>query len=480
MAMIKSFSDIVNAMLRFLYSKRPNVDASPGTFTRDVIIDAPAGELSSLYLDLNRTSSAQSPDLAAVTDLEKLGRNFQVLRNGPTKATGIATFYSFEMPTSPITIARGTTLVSKATGVTNSAQQYVTTQEIVLSAIDFNANTGRYEVNVNICAVLAGTGANIPPGAIAAILTPISGIAGAYNYNAITNGADSESLSIFRARLKRVITGNNAGTADGYYQTVTRNLGVIDARITSSITGIEELRRADVGAVDIYIRGLISTQAPTETYTVPVSSPYEFVVSSQPMDLLVASSFILTGSITGTLTEGVHYTIVQDNGKYAGSIKGVDKFVFTSSGVNKVTSGESITIVYSYNSLVSELQLYMDDSPRKVLGADLLIKNAKPRQILVECTIRVSPGYAVSTVTTDVVNALSIFLDSYTIGEEVQQSDVLAVIANTTGVDDITVPLTTFEESSTTGSLSQDVSGNLIIPANSYAVAGTITVHIRT
>ena len=249
---------------------------------------------------------------------------------------------------------------------------------------------------------------------------------------------------------------------------------MLDACIASTNTGIEEFRRADIGAVDIYIRGLISTQAPSEVYTVPNSTPYEFVVSKQPINLLATDSFSLIGSVTGVLVEGTHYTIVQDTSKFAGSIRGSDKFVFTG-----VSPGEEITIIYSYNSLIELLQTYMEGDTRKVLGADLLVKGAKPRQIDVECTIRVLAGFTPVGVVTDVTTALSAFLNSYTIGEEVQQSDILAAITGTTGVDDVTVPLDTFKENSSTGNLTQDVSGNIITPADSYAVVGIITVNIR-
>lgn len=473
MAIIKSFKDIVNSMLRYLHLQRPFVDASPGTFTRDVVIDAPASEIESLYLDLNRTSNAQSPDLASTTDIEKLGKNFQLRRRGPLNATGTVTFYSFEAPVAVITVPRGTTVASKALP-DGSSQQFTTTQAVTLSNTDFNGDTGRYEVNAPVRAVVAGINGNIPPGAIAAILDPIAGIAGVYNFNAFVNGANFEPLSSFRERLKSVITGNNAGTAGGYYQTVTRVTGILDARVVSINTGIEELRRADVGAVDVYIRGLISTQAPSEVYVVPSSAPYEFTVTKQPMDLLASNSFSLVGSITGALVEGTHYTIVQDTSKFAGSIRGFDKFVFTG-----VSSGEAITILYSYNSLIESLQTYMEEDTRKVLGADLLIKSAKPRQIDISCTIRLLSGYVASSIIIDVTTALSEFLNSYTIGEEVQQSDVLATIANTTGVDDVTVPLDMFEENSVTGDLEQDSSGNIVIPANSYATVGDITVTVR-
>jgi len=476
MPIIKNFKAIVKSMLERLRKSRPNVDTSVGTFTRDVVIDSPAHELEALYIDLNRTSKAQSPDLAVATDLEQLGRNYQLRRKGPVKATGTVTFYSIDAPSSTITISQGTTLAAKALP-DGSAPQYTTIQTVTLSASDFNPDTGRYEVDCQVRAVVAGTDANVGPGAISGILNPIAGVAGVYNFNAITSGSDFEALSTYRQRIKSALVGNNVGTLSGYYQTVIRNSNVLDAKVAAVGSGVEALRRGDVGAVDIYVRGLVSTQAPTETYVVPSSTPYEYVTSKQPIDILASAGFTLVGSITGTLTEGTHYSIVKGESKFAGSIRGQDKFVFKS---GKVTPGESISITYSYNSLIESLQSYMEGDTRKVLGADLLVKSAKPRQIDIECTIRLLSGYNSSSVISAVETTLSNSLNSYTIGEEVQQSDILAVIANTTGVDDVTVPLDTFEESATTGTLTQNASGNIIIPADSYAVAGNIVVNVRT
>jgi len=473
MANIKTFRDVVNSMLRYLHLNRPNVDVSPGTFTRDVVVDAVASELETLYLDLYRVSNAQSPDLAAIADVEKLGSNFQVMRKGPTKATGVVTFYSFNSPASPVTISQGTQLFSKvSTGY--SAQQFITTQDVILSVLNFNADTGRYEINCNIRAVVAGTSANVPPGAISAMMNPIAGVDGVYNYNAITNGSDFEPISQFRARLKSTLLGNNIGTINGYYNTLIQNQDVVDASISALGTGTITLTRNTPGAVDAYIRGLVSTQD-VETYVVPITTPRELIVSKQPIDILAKDTFNLTGSVTGELVYGTHYTIITDTSNLAGSINASDKFVFTSS----VVVGETITITYSYNSLIETLQNYMENDSRKVLGADLLVRSAKPRKINIECTIRVLSGYTASTVATAVSNALATALNTYTIGEEVQQSDLLAVIVNTTGVDDVNIPLTTFQEDSSTGSLVQNSLKNIVIPADSYATTGTITVNIR-
>jgi len=473
MPIIKDFKQIVNSLKNFLHLNRPNVDTSLGTFTRDVVIDSPANELSILYNELSRASNAQSPDNAGVGDIESLGRNFQIYRKGPVPATGTASFYSFETPADSVTIPRGTQLTTKASA-NNTAIQYVTTQSAILSALDFNSDTGRYEVIVPICATVKGTSGNVAAGVITAIMNPIAGVSGVYNASGLTNGADFEALPVFRNRLKTAITGNNVGTTSGYYQTVTRIVEVLDAKVASWDTGPEALRRANTNAVDIYIRGVISDQAPIETFMVSQSAPFQYFLKKQPLDMSVIDSISVTGSITGTFVKDTDFTIVQDTSAYGGTIRGADHLLFTT-GVLE----EQISIIYSYNSLVESLQNYMDSDDLKVLGADLLINAAFARQINTECTIRILAGFSTSTVIASVENNLQTALNAYQIGEEVQQSDIIAVIVNTTGVDDVSIPLDLFEEDVATGDIEQDDDNNLIIPINSYATAGSIVVNTR-
>ena len=48
MAVIKDFKRVANDLKNFLNSVRPNVDTYPGTYTRDVVIDAPSAERAAL------------------------------------------------------------------------------------------------------------------------------------------------------------------------------------------------------------------------------------------------------------------------------------------------------------------------------------------------------------------------------------------------------------------------------------------------
>ena len=472
--MARTFNDVVQSLLSYLRQLRPRVDTKEGTYTRDVIIDAPANEFAALYRAIDNVSNAQSPDLAPAFSLDALARNFQLTRRGAQKALGTVTFYRMTNPgVLTITIPLGTTVSTKGS-VNISPVQFVTTQEVIMTIADFNPNTGRWEVNAPARALAGGNAGNVSAGTVSSIVSIVSNISGCYNFNPTTNGRDRESDADLTLRLKNTVAGNNIGTIDGYFNIALSNVNVLDAKVIgASISDVA--KRAEAGTVDILINGVVPTQAPVETYTYTTGSPY-YINEKQPLYMLVSSSFSLVGSITGTLIQGTHYTVSQDTSVYGGSIQAADRFNF----ITGLTNGELITFTYTYNSLIEDLQTTFNVDTNKTVNADILVRAARARIINVSATIRVLSGYTSSAVINDVITNVASFLNAFRVGQEVQQSDVINVIIDTQGVDDVLVPLTQLEEDIATGGITQDVNGNLVISSDSYAVAGTISIITRT
>ncbi|MCK4359414.1 MAG: baseplate J/gp47 family protein [Candidatus Cloacimonetes bacterium] len=467
----KSFSNIVQSMINFLKRLHPSVDTKEGTFTRDVIIDPVANELDNFYAEADVISKAQSPDLASVDDLVKLAENLQLVRKAAVRATGTVTFYNRSGTTA--TIPAGT-IVSSKPGAEVGAQQFVTLQTVVISDPgSFNPDRGQWEAIAPIRAQVGGSQANVDAEAINVMITAIENVSGCFNEATITTGEDQETIDSLTRRIKSVLLGNNVGTKAGYYGQVMENENVIDALVIGP--GDEHSQRSSVGAVDVLIRGGVSAQAINE-FTYNDGSSYH-TFGYQPVHLFTTSgSFSAIGSVTGNLVEGTDYTVVKDTGFYGGSVRGNDKFYFFPT----LTDGETITIIYTYNSLIPTLQAAIDGDSAKIVCADVLIKEAKVRWIDVTATIELFAGYDITEVITNVETAIANALSGYLIGQEVQQSDIIAVIAAIEGVDDVLVPLTKFEENSATGDITQDSDGNLEIPWDSYATSGTITVIVKS
>ena len=467
----KSFSNIVQSMINFLKRLHPSVDTKTGTFTRDVVIDPPADALDNFYAELDVISKGQSPDLASADDLVKLAENLQLERKAAVRATGTITFYNRTGATA--TIPAGT-LISSKPGAEVGAQQFVTLQTVIISDPgSFNADSGQWESIAPMRALVGGSQANVDADAISVMITPIENVAGCFNENTITTGEDQETIFSLTRRVKSVLMGNNVGTKDGYYEQVMSDINVTDALIIEA--GSEYATRATFGAVDILMRGGVATQAIDE-FIYHTGSEYH-IFTYQPVHLFtVSGSFTAIGSATGNLVEGTHYVIVKDTSVYAGSVQGRDRFYY----IGGLTDGETITITYTYNSLITTLQAAVEGDSAKIVCADVLIKEAKVRLIDITATIELFAGYDVTDVTTRVETVVTNALNSYLIGQEVQQSDLIALIAAVEGVDDILVPLTKFEENSSTGSITQDSDGNLVIPWDSYAQSGTVTIIVKS
>lgn len=465
----KSFSNIVQSLINFLKRLHPSVDTKEGTFTRDVIIDPVANELDNFYAEADVISKAQSPDLASVNDLVKLAENLQLVRKAAVRATGTVTFYNRSGNTT--TIPAGT-IVSSKPGAEVGAQQFVTLQTVVISDPgSFNPDRGQWEAVAPIRAQAGGSQANVDAEAIKVMITSIEDVSGCFNENTIITGEDQETIDSLTRRVKSVLLGNNVGTKAGYYGQVMSNDNVIDSLVVGP--GDEHSQRSSVGAVDVLIRGGISAQAIDEFIFNDGSSYHTF--SYQPVHLFTTSgSFSAMGSVSGNLIDGEDYTIVKDGGFYGGSVRGNDRFYF----LPTLTDGETITITYTYNSLIPTLQAAIDGDSAKIIGADVLIREAIIRLIDVTATIELFAGYDITEVSTNVETAIANALSDYLIGQEVQQSDIIAVIAAVEGVDDVLVPLTKFEESE--GDITQDSDGNLEIPWDSYATSGTITVIVKS
>ena len=467
----KSFSNIVQSMINFLKRLHPSVDTKEGTFTRDVIINPVANELDNFYAELDVISKAQSPDLASTDDLVKLAENLQLERKAAVRATGTVTFYNRSGVTA--TIPAGTTVSTKP-GAEVGAQQFVTLQTVIISDPgSFNPDRGQWEAEAPIRAVAGGSQANVDPGAISVLVTAVTDVSGCFNDATITTGEDEEPVSALTLRVKSVLLGNNVGTKAGYYEQVMRNENVTDALVVGP--GEEHTQRSSVGAVDILVRGGIPNQSVDEF--IYYSGVEYHTFNAQPIHLYtVSGSFSAVGSVTGNLIEGTHYTIVKDIGVYGGSVWGNDEFYF----MPTLSDGETITIIYVYNVLISTLQAAVDGDSAKIVGADVLVKEAKVRWIDVTATVELFAGYEASAVSTSVQTAITEKLNSYLIGQEVQQSDIIAIIAAVEGVDDVLVPLTKFEENPATGTIAQDSDGNLQIPWDSFAQAGTVIVSVKS
>jgi uncharacterized phage protein gp47/JayE len=238
MATIRSVNEIIQSLQDFFKLAQPDLDTKPGTVARDLFIEGPAAQLSILYDEVGGIANKQSLRLVVGSDLDKLAKNFGVIRKQASPASGVA-LLTFSSIDAPIAINRGATI----TASNGFSYSVVTGTSVLPSAInlyraiaakyrdqlDFAGISDTFAVQVTVTATSAGTTGNI--GIYSLSKSNISGVSNVTNVNPFNGGTDQETDASFRNRILSSFSGSSVGTALGYLNTALGTAGVGDAAV---------------------------------------------------------------------------------------------------------------------------------------------------------------------------------------------------------------------------------------------------------
>jgi len=188
--------------------------------------------------------------------------------------------------------------------------------------------------------------------------------------------------------------------------------------------------------------------------------------------------------VATTFVEGIDFRFVKDNQGFAGSVKGQDKIVFDVSGGKIPQVNEVLTIIYTIDGRVREFQDIMDQSENRVAGIDLLIKEATQVLIDIKVTIVPFPSFTQTETENAVRSSLTTFFGVFKLSQNVNRSDVIAVIEGLNQVDRIEgIPTGTpgqsnlFSLFAKTGQTGID---DIAIADNEFARLGNLTFGVPT
>ena len=468
--MSKTYSNIIADMRSYIRGIYPSAQTHEGSILNDIVIAAPARELALLYEKNQLVSEDQSIETASQSGLEKWGSNLNKYQKPAIPATGTVTFFSNTAPTTDITIAANV-IVSTRAGVGVTAQQFRTIRKVVmynvLSPSYLNPSTGKYEISVEVEAMVPGTEGVVGAYTIDSIQGTLIGVNGVYNATATSGGEASETTTEFSQRLASTFTGTILGTEDGYLTEVLANENVVSA----TVVGHGDTGREFYNAVDIYYKGN-NLRYYTDVFNIPQGiTTTDLVLTKQPVISGSIQTIIYgsTGSIIGPVPT---HTFVRDTSLYGGSIYGQDKLVFSPALSPNLGTAY---VVYTYNALSEELQNLFTKTNKDLLNVDVLVKAATQILIDMDLDVTILSGYDPVVVTLEIQNTIAVFLDSLDIGEELQMADVAREVLNVAGVDDVLLPFTTFRSSDST--ILPGADNNLVIPSNAYPTANIINVN---
>lgn len=376
-------------------------------------------------------------DVSAImaSDLNNLVANWNVFRNLGENASGYARFYC---PTNaPVNIASGTLVRTAGYPYT----EYATLTAVNNEVPAYDATEGYY-IDVYVECTTKGSEGNIPAGAIKLMGTSITNVSSVTNKEAFVNGTDAESDQDFITRSRDAWASKNYGTVPFFRNLLIGSFGVDDVGVVTP--GDPLMQRMAHGAVDIYIkcteRITTKTEAFNHTYQ---RRNYTFI--NQPVKAITS----VTHSVLG-LIDPSKYALIKDDEALgaAGSTIANDMLDILDDTVAQQASGTTFTVVYTIIENVRLCQDEVDAEENNLVLDDTLVKLGYGCGIDISMTINAKAGEDLATVQSRVEYNLNMFFsggttengDTYekkSFGDSIEVSDILDVITDTTGVDQI-------------------------------------------
>lgn len=461
------------------YNNTSDIDISEGTPEREMFIEAPIqGQLLEIWDAIQYLNKLQAPFLYSndllTEDLDVYCRNHDVSNIPATYSTGELTFYTYNEPSKNI-------ILDPTHSASTGEQDYTITGYYVLPYADkdsyYNTTEKRWEITCRVRANTAGPDGTTGVGTITTLLTAIPGIEGCVNNSPITGGLEEGTISERLNKVKRQNKGRTLGPIDGIrlfvegYSSYVNIVGANDPLM---------LRTEGLGGgVDIYIRsseieGALDTVTLTSTGLSgdDVDSTYtesSIILSNQP----VSSIALVTKN--GTVLDQTYYSLYKDTGVLRKSTRAQDALQLTSTGLiatGLLATNDVVEIRYNYNKLLSTIEAELNSTSNLYDNRDCLLREQEDVIIDVYMKVKLYTGAALATVKSTSSLNISSYMTAFD-GDAVELIDILSIVKNTTGVDNIDTPSALLTPRD---GRQKTTSGDVPIGNNEYPVLGTLSL----
>jgi len=297
----------------------------------------------------------------------------------------------------------------------------------------YNADTGKYELDVLVSSVTTGTETVVGPYTITVMRRSLPGFDEVTNKAKTSTGRSLETNLELADRYLLHVAGSKPGTPAGLKRSVLDNFSSItDVYVVYGEDTYLTREQSDAGAVDIWVLG---EQSASRRYT----TFYPGIETLIPLDRQPLISVTAVRDSAGTLyVEGTDYEVVTGEGEYSYSVLGSDGIRFLSTAATLPASlEEPLVIDYTYNSLINILTSYYTQPEEYSLGQNWLFRWAQSVSIVIEADLKVRSGNP-ADVLTSVKNAISNYLNALVLGDDVEEFDIDSQVARVYGVDNFT------------------------------------------
>lgn len=452
--MAQSFDDTINNLVANAPS---GVDTRVGTVLRDAILSPVASEFTNVYTNIDTVSANQSVATAASqsdTDLENLAANFGLSRTIGTHSSTTCRLYRYSQPSSSIIIPQGTKVYTE---LSSSRVAFSTQATVTLSPTSpTDEDNGAYYVDCAVVCDDAGSAGNVAIGAISYI--EFTGIDFVSNLTEATGGREAQTNEELAATIEATARGNS-GTRTGYEALVRTNFSVADVQVISARDS-DSVRAQYGGAIDVIVLDETKT-AQTEAFSFVSPTATSLIIPTfKPLIGVIQITGYDTGDNQVVLQPGVDYDVVLDT--YSINRRSDEESSKILLHITSFTPQDNtlLTVDYYYSASIPNIQTFLNLDENKVFGSNVLVKMGIEIPVNVTAKVSLLPGYNSTSVIDNVQTALSNHFNGLLLGDDVQSSDVIAVIAGVAGVDSVDVSTFLFARASAPAVSLSEVAAN--------------------
>jgi len=387
-------------------------------------------------------------------DVENFVYNEALLRNQGGRSSGTVIFSRATPPTVDITIQRGYPIATSPDEETGATVVFVTTEQKTMPVATYpsyyNLNTSRYELEVAVQCVVAGSAGEVGADKITRPLRPLSNFDTVTNRNRTSPATEIETNQALIDRYKISILGTQIATRNGMQLLIETKFPDAGSVLVVNADDPLVTRTGSTGnAVDIFINGSQSVTR-QETYQF-VNKEQLIVLQNQP----VIGIIDVPGYVLNT-----DYIFVKDSSGVSNSTNAQDGIKFLAAGSSPAI-GNTFTIKYEQDGLVENIQNLFLDNDYDVGGQDPLVRSALQVDVTISAILTVLSGFSFTTVSNAARDVILNYINAFGLGEDVERSDIQAQVRQITGIDNFVFVV--FDKVGGTGN------SDIIIQKNEFA-----------
>jgi len=418
MALVRSLGEILSSLSVFIRSYNKSIDTGSGGLLRDIILFpmSIAGRL--LSDQATDVATRQYLSKSTGVQIDDEATNYTLERSDGSVASVTVTFWTITKPISDILIPAGQIVSTLGSSFDDPVIfNIVSNMTISSTSIDnyYSYDRARYEISASAIGAEKGSVGNVGADTITVITGSIAGITGVTNLNASVGGADKEDDDDLkdRVRLKRTGIGKNVPNGIRGY---IKDSGFLDAnavRVEDSTS--ERCDGVDLFVIDPYV----SSTSDTFIY---YSSRDRYYLSKRPVKDVTS----VVSSAVGTIGAAYYDAYIDNSSPLRRSKYGQDYIEIRTASA--IPDGTSFTVTYNYNEYIYNLQGTLENDNNNVFTSNYMAKRAFPLSLYINATFTLNTNADIASTRTRCRNALSQFMSTYRLGDNIQKSDLTIVL----------------------------------------------------